>query len=253
MNFFLSEKIKTKKFHPKSRYAFGQHLSLKTAYKLMEKYENEQGFKYDFVIKARSDFIFKDKLFYKNVDVYNKSKIEYYGLNNAKMGDNYVHTVALALQHYNLEEQKWKLTPINEYEPHMSIPRDKYNTMRCGDVAVSATRKAAESLFNRWFEGYTDMLLRDIRYNNPTQLQVHRRHDTLQGEIILNNNISAYRIKKGRLHRVAYKNLIKDKWQNHSLILLDKDSTTKREDIRNAMIDFAKADPSYHYQENENI
>jgi len=237
-DFFLTNNIKTKKLNPKSRYGFGQHLSLKNAYSLMKEYEEQHKFKYDRVIKARPDFIFKDEPFYKNNNEYNNAKIEYYGLNHEIEEDNYVYTVALAKQQYNVNREKWELKKINNYSPNMNIQHDKYNTLRCGDVSNSCSRKAADSFFNKWFETYTETLIRDTRLENPIPLQIHKRHDSLQGEIILNNNISAYRIKKGRLHRVAYKHYIREKWQNHNLILLDKDSNTKIEDINNKMLSF---------------
>jgi hypothetical protein len=235
-DFFLSGKIKTKKLHSKSRYLFGQHLSLKMAYNLMETYEEKNNIKYDRVIKARSDFIFKDNNFYKNIDKYNTAKIEYYGLNHSESEINSVYTVALAKQHYNSNKEKWELQRIDKYDPNNEVLHDKYNTLRCGDVSNSCSREAARYFFDNWFETYTETLIKDVRNNNPTPLQLHRRHDSLQGEIILNNKITAYRIKRGRLHRVAYENNIRDKWQNHDLILLDKNSKNKVQDINDKMI-----------------
>ena len=236
LNFIEHGKVKYKIHDNKTRYTFGQHLSLKKAYGLMSKYEEENNFKYDAVIKARPDFIYKDKACYKSEEKYIQTKINSYILDFSTYGDNYTHTAALATQEYNVQEQKWIMSTINEYNPKtQNINRDKYHGLRCGDVGVCCGRSAANFIFNKWFDTYIQTFIRDIKRNVPTKLQLHRRHDSLQGEIILNNSITAKRLKKSRLHRVSYKNNMKDKWLNHDCICLDARSTNKRLDIENFM------------------
>lgn len=233
--------IGAKPFPTKSRYNFGQHLSLKKSYTLMEEYERELNFKYDLVIKVRPDFIFKDRACYDNDEKYEKAKLNFYGLDDTTdYGDNYVHVCALAKQQYNILEKKWKMSTINIYDPRVKIERDKYNTLRCGDVSMACSRKAADALFNRWFDNYIMTYLKDIKNNWTKELLLHRRHDSLQGENIMNNNITAVRIKKGRLHRVADKTLMKDKWKNHSVIELDVTEGNLKEKIKQQLLVYYK-------------
>tara|TARA_Y100000310_G_C20694835_1_gene824881 strand:- start:3750 stop:4745 length:996 start_codon:yes stop_codon:yes gene_type:complete len=241
LSFLKDNKIQFRDFPAKSRYNFGQHLSLKKAYALMERYEQELNFKYDLVIKVRPDFIFKDRACYSNDEKYEKAKLNFYGLDNTgDYGDNYVHVCAVAKQRYDLLEKKWKMTTINTYDPSVEIERDKYNTLRCGDVSMACSRSAADALFNRWFDNYIVTYLKDIKNNWIKELLLHRRHDSLQGENIMNNNITAIRVKKGRLHRVSYSHLMKEKWKNHNVIELDKTSTTLKNDIKDQMKKFNK-------------
>lgn len=240
LTFLSNGKVNNKKYPPKTRYNFGQHLSLKKAFNLMENYENKNNIKYDLVIKARPDFIFKDKTCYNTEEKYNIDKRQYYGLDEKQNISNFVYVCALAKQQFNKEENKWRNYSIKKYSPTEKILRDKYNTLRCGDVGMSASRIAADFLFNRWFDNYIITYLKDIKLNNPKELLLHRRHDSLQGENILNNNITAIKIKKSRLNRITNTDLMKEKWKNHNLIEINLKNKMLKEEIKHQLYNYYK-------------
>ena len=221
--FLKNGKVQRKTYDSQSRYSFGQHLSLKKAYKLMEKYEEKHNFKYDIVIKARSDYIYRDITFYKNEEQYINTKIANYIIPANVIDTRYVHATSLAKQVYNPAEDNLKFTTLLRYDPEYNIgideslnpnfiKRDMHNTMRHDDISVACTRKASEYYFNKWFETYIRTFIYDYNYNLQGILKAHSRHDALQGVIAIYNNIHIKKLPIRRYKRLVIKEKVKEKW-----------------------------------------
>ena len=221
--FLKNGKIQYKKYDSRSRYSFGQHLSLKKAYKLMVKHEEKFNFKYDIVIKARSDYVYRDLSFYKNEEDYNKNKKEHYIIPNHSLKSKYIHVTSLAKQVYNPEKDCLDFTTLLRYDPTYKIGikedltslimnRDVNNTMRHDDISVCCSRSAAEFYFNRWFETYIKTFMYDYYHNLQGIIKSHSRHDTLQGDISLYNDIYVKKLPVRRYKRIVIKEKVKEKW-----------------------------------------
>ena len=74
--FLVSDKITLKNIKDKYRYEFGQWFSNKRAYALMEEYEQENNFKYDWVFLGRFDYLSFEDIIFSNYD--NKYFYAYY-------------------------------------------------------------------------------------------------------------------------------------------------------------------------------
>ena len=205
--------LTTENFNTKSRYQYGQHLSLKLAYQLMEEQEKRNNEKYDIVVKARTDFIFKPQYCYKSVEEYITEKYNKYILNLNE--DMVIRAAGVMPQTFNVDENHWRCgKPYDVFDPKETIyKRDLHNIIRSGDVSIAASRLAADSYYNKWFNHFVNIYLNDIRNGstNP-ELQLYRRHDGIQGEIAVKDKIKIIRAKKGRDHRVVMKDNHKVKW-----------------------------------------
>jgi|ETNmetMinimDraft_26_1059896.scaffolds.fasta_scaffold68569_1 hypothetical protein len=210
-------------YDTKSRYSYGQHLSLKIAYSLMQEYEKKNKIKYDTVIKARTDFIYKDIKCYDEECEYISDKTNQYILDK-NLGDNYIKASGCAQQAFDVSTNTWNIVEKYKiFDPKSTkYKRDLYNIIRSGDVGLTTTRIAAEQYFNRWFDTFLHTYINDIRNNvNNPELQLYRRHDGLQGQIAILNDIKIVQPKKSRDHRIVLKDNCKEKWIKPKTIILD--------------------------------
>jgi len=223
--FLSTSQIQHKRFLSKDRYEFGQHLSLKKAYSLMEKYENNNNIQYDAVIKTRSDFIYKDSLFFKNHDRYIDNKKRNYTIPEDKINCNFAFVTSLCRQTYSIEKQEMILIHLNEYHPDKTIlHRDKYNSIRIDDINICASRKAANFYYNRWFETYFRTYIFDHINNLEYPFLSYRKHDTLHGDIAIYNKIHLVRLPDKRYIRLYLEEKCKEKWKRKSIGINNIDS-----------------------------
>jgi hypothetical protein len=226
LSFLKTSIVRNKKYNTGARDTFGQHLSLRNAFSLMCSYEKKHNFKYDAVIKSRPDFIFEDENCYPSKEKYLKTKTNNYVLDVEKYGNNIVYATGLATQKYDLNTKQWNNCTLQLYDPsNVHILRNKYNALRMSDVGLCCSRLAANAYYNKWFDTYLSLFLED------NELQLFRRHDTVQGEIALLNKITVKRVPKIRYHRLIYKNKIKNKWLKPDVIILEENTTNYEEQI----------------------
>ena len=130
-----------KPYDTKSRYSYGQHLSLKIAYSLMQEYEKKNKIKYDTVIKARTDFIYKDIKCYDEECEYISDKTNQYILDK-NLGDNYIKASGCAQQAFDASTNTWNIVEKYKiFDPKSTkYKRDLYNIIRSGDVGLTTTR-----------------------------------------------------------------------------------------------------------------
>ena len=86
----------------KLRYKFGQHQSMKWAFRRIMSYEHENNFKYDIVIKVRTDIVYQSK------ETYQSDK-EYYAAKETLYTDlcfNVPHVKCTALRYVDLTERR---------------------------------------------------------------------------------------------------------------------------------------------------
>lgn len=180
------------------RYKWGQHLSLLSAYNLLQSYEKRNNIQYDVVIKARTDFTYKNINCYKSEEEYYKEKN-----NNYTEFNNFdipvIKTSGVQFQRYNKSLEKWESNKV--YKNKKGIPlklqdldwkRDNNNLFRIGDISLAANRKAAKMYFAEYFNAYLRTFLNDYYYRaNKT----YDRHDAVQGDIAYYNNIDIYKVK----------------------------------------------------------
>ena len=99
----------------KLRYKFGQHQSMKWAFRRIMSYEHENNFKYDIVIKVRTDIVYQPKETY-------ESEKEYYAAKEALYTDlcfNVPHVKCTALRYVDLTERR--LSKATGVKP---VPKD---------------------------------------------------------------------------------------------------------------------------------
>jgi len=195
------------------RYKWGQHLSLLTAYNMLQSYENKFNLgtphpptkqlrfnpqRYDIVIKARTDFTYKNIECYKSPKEYYKTKADNY-INFNNFDVPIIKTSGVQFQQYNNTLEKWEGS--SDYKCKRDIPidftnlkwvRDNNNLFRIGDISLAANRPAAKMFFAEYLNMYLHTFLDDYYHRaNKT----YDRHDAVQGDIAYYNNIKVYKVK----------------------------------------------------------
>lgn len=191
------------------RYKWGQHLSLLKCFNLLKGYENKHNFKYDIIIKARTDFIYKNKCCYKTEKEYlNKKYCNY--LNFDRFDIPCAITTGLQYQKYT--DNKWKNIKQNNIFRYSETDwvRDSNNIFRTGDISLATNRLAADHYFGDYFISYFKSYINDtIDKSN----KMYDRHDAVQGDIAINFDILVKRIEC-RFHRLVHYNDHKQGWLN---------------------------------------
>ena len=220
------------------RYYLGQYVSVYNAHFLMEEYEKKNNFKYDVVVKGRSDFIYKDRRFYKTDEDYFNVKRENYITDFKNNADKrFAKTIDIIYKKWLIMDTppQWSTFKKIDYfkKDDMEIDRDKYNILRMGDVNIAANRNASDCFFKHFFAATFTTLSNDIFLNNREQLLIYKRHDAMFGDIAIQFNIEVKRIKRCRYYRVAYLNSCKETWlrNKHGTIILSKLDETAPEEI----------------------
>ena len=208
----IYRKIKLENIHNKNRYQFGQWFSQKKAYLLMEEYERENNFKYDIVLKTKSDYIYSDK-----GDKYwrKKDKTINYIIPPDKLNTRFAFVTNLRIRKYIRENDAFKVSGLKEYIPNVTLERDNmYENIRYDDMTMSATRSAAYFFYNTWIETY----LRTIVFDKVNKLERNFRTNTSQdvivGHIAIHNNIHLVD-RKRRYIRLYLKDKCKQSWMTN--------------------------------------
>ena len=219
------------------RYYLGQYVSVYNAHTLMEMYEQENNFKYDVVVKGRSDFIYKDRRFYKTEKDYITAKKEnyIYDFENYK-NKRFAKTIDVIYKRWlpDLTTPQWSTFKKIDFfkKSSMEISRNKHNILRMGDVNIATNRNASDCFFKHFFIATFTTLSNDVIEDNKDQLLIYKRHDAMFGDIAIMFDVEVKRIKKCRYYRVANLNSCKDTWlrNKHGTIIIDKlDETVPKE------------------------
>ena len=207
------------------RYTFGQHFSIKTAYNLIKDYEKNNNIKYDLIVKTRSDIIYRIPECYETEEEYYNIKYSYY-FNNNNLHSNFVKCNALRFLNLNkkaydstkevytkqifsfynkkyreFQDKDWWETYIEEY----------YVRLCHNDWTLIASREAADVYFGRWFENFHYSLAKDLLQNkNKMKKCITNSEHSMQGQILLNNDIQAVCFKNRRDVRLLNKKEIKE-------------------------------------------
>lgn len=247
MSRFLKGKdYKSIEYSTRDRYHYGQHISLKKCYLLMEKFEKTGGLgpispptpptsrgeletpnykKFDVVIKCRTDFIHKNEVCYKDSNVYFSEKSINYTEDFLNFDTPFAKGVGVMSKRYDEKTDSWSTSGKypNLFDPtDTDFIRDRNNILRIGDISLACNRSASRFFYRDWFNTYIDTLLDDVKLNNNVQRQIYRRHDALQGETALLYNIKLLCIPRCRFHRIIIKNKLKPKWDTHQTIYIDE-------------------------------
>ena len=207
------------------RYTFGQHYSIKTAYNLIKDYEKCNNIEYDLIVKTRSDIIYRIPECYESVEEYKNIKQKYYFDNNT-FHPTFVKCTALRFlnlskkaydptadvyskslysfhnnRYMEFEEKNWWERYVEEY----------YVRLCHNDWTLIASRSAADIYFGRWFENFHYSLAKDL-LQNPNKMKkcITNSEHSMQGQILLNNDIQAICMKKRRDVRLLNKKEIKE-------------------------------------------
>jgi len=210
---------KTKKFTGTSlnskRYKWGQHLSLLNAYNMLEEYEKNNNMQYDIVIKARTDFAYKNKQCYKHEQDYLNDKYEAYL--DFKLDTPIVKSSGAQFRQYNPTTNNYILHP-GEFKnikkgkllnfKQINWVRNKKNFFRLADISQTSNRKAADFYFKQHLAIYLRVFLNN--YCNKDYITFDK-HDAIQGDIAYYNNIEVYKTQC-RYHRLVRKNDCNNSW-----------------------------------------
>ena len=201
------------------RYRFGQHLSIKKAYNEIVKHEKEKEFKYDLILKTRSDIIYRFPGCYKTVEEYTRIKKDYYFKapqentkwwrddNQPEATNGYVK--CNALRFINFEGKIYNYGGVMEKSIE-SFHKDKFlehfdkgvwqdyaeryfTRLAFNDWTLIASREAADIYFGKYFENFYLTVAKDIKQNPTPQRKkcIMSSEHCLQGQFLLNYNILA--------------------------------------------------------------
>jgi len=228
-------------------YKYGQHLSIKNCFQKIKQYEQKNNFKYDVIVKTRTDIIYKPEESYTSKEEYYETKDKYYTdlnfdipyvrctalrfvdctkraeslrLNKKGASSENVHCKAFYKKQYKVENSDvWLDYPELNY----------YNRLCFNDWTLIANREAAEIIYYNWFENYFLTLSKDIRNNKTTSLLISESEHSIQGQFLLNNNIYASRVYKRRDVRLLHPKIIKDEVEIHGKILAHNEKQIRKD------------------------
>ena len=205
------------------KYKFSQHYSLEQAFFLLKEYEKEHKFKYDIIIKARTDIVYSiPELFTDEEEYINFKNESYFGMaeNIPTMRCNALRIVKLH-DYIRGEKPSWTEQPVFEYNNKKIkiLKNDSFfgegfpweyswnYRLAYNDWCLTANRKAAEIIFNGWYLGYMHALGFDLEHTNMMSDKTYLRHKPkfisnsehcIQGFIAYKYNIHISRIRPQR-------------------------------------------------------
>ena len=233
------------------RYRFGQHYSIRQAFNLIKQYEqdysNKKGteFKYDIIIKIRTDLLYRPENCFKSEQLYFKYKNQYY---TADLEPNLIKCNALRLldlsDKMNNPEGKAATTHLSYYKDKTYIPLkaheckehvEAYPIRLClNDWTLIAGRSAADIYYGKWFENFHLTTSKDIKLAKTRKKLISGSEHSLQGQFLLNyRDLQAGLNHMRRDVRLLHKDQIKPDVDINGKILLDENTTTQdlRDDI----------------------
>jgi len=208
----VHKKLTLRNIHNKNRYQYGQWFSQKKAYLLMEEYEQENNFKYDIVIKTKSDYIYSDK-----GDKYwrKRDKCINYIIPYDKLNTRFAFVTNLKIRRYNHETGMYKVDGLREYIPDVTLKRDNiYENIRYDDMTMSATRSAAYFFYNTWIETYLRTLIFDKVNKLQLKFRTNTSQDVIVGHTAIYNNIYLVNTKR-RYIRLYFRDKCKAAWMTN--------------------------------------
>ena len=192
----------------RGRYHYGQHLSLQKCFCLMEKFEHRKNFKYDVVIKVRSDWIYSPKDSITKYKTYIEKLVE----------PNCKRLTALSVKKYDLHtktEYHLRKVDCKESDLHNCV-------ISISDIFINCSRGAAKYIFKDWIFYYN--YLQCIYTHDPSSLKnsleekekTYNKINRILGDICMVNNIEALKRPKSsiKIHRLMLKDKCKKKWVN---------------------------------------
>ena len=185
------------------RYYIGQHYSIKQCYNLIAEYEQENNFKYDIIVKARTDVIYKNEPCYRNRDEYIKNKIVNYKWFRSRTepavkcsamrildsnGED-VHNIKEYYDGSYITHESSRFGPSTKIDIKLSYTK----RLAITDWTLIANRSAAEIFYNTWFEAMLSTWHYDYMYKKtfPGAKWFIRSQQCIQGHIICTNKIFA--------------------------------------------------------------
>lgn len=187
-------------------YFFGQHYSMQRCFNMIKKYEMFYNFKYDIIVKTRSDIVYRNKNAYKTIEDYNKIKERYY--TDMQFDIPAVNVGALRTNRWDNLEKKWKGERLSYFYNNRGIRienkkeivdtyEDIENELINGpcdrlcfnDWSLISNRLAAEYYFGSWFETYFITVGKNLLNNKTKDNWSSQSDHTLQGNIARYNNI----------------------------------------------------------------
>jgi len=222
-----------------ARYYLSQHYSVRRAYNLLRGYENHNKFKYDVVIKTRTDLIYRNQSCYKDEKHYLEHKLNNYC--NIKQDVPTVYANALRINKF--ENNKWVGLPIDMYKSGIFINnKQQYNYEEyCKDLNLPrlcfndwllvSNRLASDHFFNNYFINLFCNLHRDInnflddpgRYGQKRYKWEMRSEHAMQGNIAINNNICVLRLKPRRDVKIFNPDRLKIEVETDNMISCKED------------------------------
>ena len=213
------------------RYKFGQHWSMRRCFDRIISYEKENNFKYDIIIKVRTDIVYKLKEMYENEEQYYTTKDKMYTdicLNIPQIKCTALRYVDLTERRNNKSKEGHNIGLQGFYNNHITFHKDidtnydpenevgwikhteDYNKrLAFNDWTLIANRQGADIMFNNWFENYFLTLSKDIKNNNTNSWFISQSDHCLQGQMLLNYNLAVKRISPRRDARLIHPSEIK--------------------------------------------
>lgn len=213
------------------RYKFGQHYSMRAVFKKIKTYEQKHDFKYDIIVKTRTDIVYRTKTCYTPAvteEEYYKEKEKYY-FDDISTSVNAVPTIkAVALRLLDLTAKINKQSDTGYTQVINSFYKNKFKLLKdpnagwldyienytirlaLNDWSLICNRPAADFYFDKWFENYFLALSKDITNNHTSSSFISMSDHSLQGQMLLHYPILAKRIYDRRDVRVLHPDIIKE-------------------------------------------
>ena len=225
------------------RYKFGQHWSMRACFNRLKTYEQQNNFKYDIIIKARTDIVYKPEVMYGSKEEYYRAKEEYY--TNIPFDKPSVKCTALRFldvteKAKNRENASWNEHVMEFYNGKFKASKGSHTWLQYvdnnyylrpafNDWTLIANRDAAEIMFTRWFENYFITLSKDIRNNKTSSFFISESDHSLQGQFLLNYDLHASRIYNRRDARLLHPDIIKEEVDTKGKILAESEQQIAKE------------------------
>ena len=244
------------------RYPFGQHWSSRKAFESIRKHEERNNFKYDIVIKARTDIVYRPKETYRSPEEYYKDKNKFYthiNLNRPSIKCTALRIIDVTEKRIDNSKSEFHQTLLMFYknqfrfsknwegsidERHRVMPDKADIGQECGwmkyvenynlrlafnDWTLIANRAGAEIMFWNWFENYFITLSKDIKNNKTTGFFITQSEHSMQGQFLLNYDLAAERISPRRDVRVLHPEIIKKGVETSGKILAISEKHIRKE------------------------
>ena len=206
-------------------YKFGQHWSMKRCFDRIQNYEKKNNFKYDLIIKCRTDIVYRSKKTYPSEKEYYDTKNDYYfnlDFDKPSVKSTALRFLDLTAKMDNKAKDGFNQVVNKFYKNRFKLMRDKnagwlsyvdnYNIrLAFNDWSLIANREGAQIMFGNWFENYFLTLSKDIKNTPSTSSSffISQSDHCLQGQFLLNYDLQAERLYDRRDVRLLHPEIIK--------------------------------------------